>query len=112
MLSHTEVMPLKLSFVMSLQAQNAFTGSIPDMGNLTELVLLDLAGNQLQGGLPLDWAASKHLAYFSAQNNLLTGAIPVAQTGGRSLSKQGRTKLLSTLQNMCCIYSCSDLPAR
>ena len=112
MFSHTEVVPLELSSVLSLQAQNAFTGTIPDMGNLTELVLLDVAGNQLQGGLPLDWAASEYLAYFSAQNNLLTGAIPVAQIGGRPLSKQGRTKLLSTSQNMCCIYSCSDLPAR
>lgn len=82
-------MRFRFSSVLLLQAQNAFTGTIPAMANFTELVLLDVAGNQLQGGLPLDWAASEYLAYFSAQNNLLTGAISMAQIGGRSLSKQG-----------------------
>ena len=92
------------SALLPLQAQNAFTGTIPDMGNLTELVLFDVAGNQLQGGLPLDWAASNYLVYFSDQNNLLTGAIPVANLGGRPLSKHNKQKSSFPPNNMPCAY--------
>ena len=99
---------MSFSASLPLQAQNAFTGTIPEMGNLTELVLFDVAGNQLQGSLPLDWAASEYLVYFSAQNNLLTGAIPVANLGGRPLRKHVEKSLFPP-ENMHCACLCAKL---
>ena len=49
------------------------------MSGLTELVLMDLGGNQLKDQLPLFWASSLKLEYFSAQNNLLTGRVPTTR---------------------------------
>jgi len=67
------------------QAQNFLVGTIPDMSSMTDLVLLDLSSNQLQGPLPTYWASSSSLAYFSVQNNMLTGGIPVSNLAGRYL---------------------------
>ena len=55
------------------------------MSSMTELVLLDLSSNQLQGPLPTDWAFSSSLAYFSVQTNMLTGSIPVSNLASRYL---------------------------
>ncbi len=60
-------------------------GDIPDMSSMTDLVLLDLSSNQLQGPLPTYWASSSSLAYFSVQTNMLTGSIPVSNLAGRFL---------------------------
>ena len=60
------------------------------MSNLTALVLIDMAGNRLRGSLPADWASSAYLEYFSAQNNMLTGTIPLASLGSRSLGEPAR----------------------
>ena len=60
-------------------------GDIPDMSSMTDLVLLDLSSNQLQGPLPTYWASSSSLAYFSVQTNMLTGSIPVSNLAGRYL---------------------------
>lgn len=67
------------------QAQNSLVGTIPDMSRMTDLVLLDLSSNQLQGPLPTHWASSVSLAYFSVQTNMLTGSIPVSNLAGRYL---------------------------
>ena len=61
------------------------TGTIPDMSNLTDLVLLDLSENQLRGTLPAYWAAGASLAYFAVQSNQLTGTIPVSHVANRYL---------------------------
>ena len=61
------------------------TGTIPDMSNLTDLVLLDLSENQLRGTLPAYWAAGNSLAYFAVQSNQLTGTIPVTHIANRYL---------------------------
>ena len=61
------------------------TGTIPDMSNLTDLVLLDLSDNELKGPLPAYWAASTALAYFAVQSNQLTGTIPVSHATERYL---------------------------
>jgi len=67
------------------QAQNFLIGTIPDMRNMTDLMLLDLSSNQLQGPLPTHWASSGSLAYFSVQTNMLTGRIPVSNLARKYL---------------------------
>lgn len=74
-----------------LQAQNLFSGSIPDMIGLTGLILMDLGGNWLTGRLPEFWAASASLEYFSAQHNMLTGSIPTGAMMFRLYGKHGHS---------------------
>ncbi|DBA80596.1 TPA: hypothetical protein ACH3X1_007856 [Trebouxia sp. C0004] len=74
--------PLMTEIVL---AQNFLIGTIPDMRFMTDLVLLDLSSNQLQGPLPAYWASSSSLAYFSVQTNLLTGSIPESHLAVRYL---------------------------
>ena len=78
---------------LSIQAQNILSGSIPDMSNLTSLVLFDLSDNQLTGSLPLAWAYSVKLSYFSVQTNRLSGSIPVSHLAKRYLGKPNKAQI-------------------
>lgn len=86
-MSHTRKFYLALMPPI-VQAQNFLSGSIPDMSRLPGLVLMDLGGNQLKNQLPLFWASSLNLEYISAQNNLLTGSVPITQIPSRLRGEQ------------------------
>jgi hypothetical protein len=60
---------------------NQLTGSLPpELGNLYELISMDLASNQLTGSLPPELGNLNKLKYLYLRNNRLTGSIP-AQIG-------------------------------
>ncbi|KAJ3073369.1 hypothetical protein HDU98_001718, partial [Podochytrium sp. JEL0797] len=52
-------------------------GTIPAMlGNLGQLMILDLSGNSLVGAIPPQLASCTNLQQIDLQNNLLTGVVP------------------------------------
>ncbi|KAJ3059470.1 hypothetical protein HDU98_004527, partial [Podochytrium sp. JEL0797] len=56
-------------------------GAIPPiLGNLGQMMVLDLSGNKLVGAIPPQLASCTHLKQIDLQNNQLTGAIPAALT--------------------------------
>ena len=63
------------------------------MSNLTSLVLFDLSDNQLTGSLPVFWAYSVKLSYFSVQTNRLSGSIPVSHLPKRYLGKLNKGRI-------------------
>ena len=85
--AYTKCCMIQALSCLLLQGQNRFSGSIPDMSNLTSLVLLDLSDNRLTGSLPVAWACSGKLSYFSVQTNRLSGSIPVSHLAKRYLGK-------------------------
>lgn len=54
---------------------NQLSGSLPALGNLANLVVLDVSDNQLSGPLPALKSVAK-LTDFAASHNALSGAIP------------------------------------
>ena len=57
--------------------QNSLSGEIPsEIGNLTRLVLLDLAFNSLSGAIPSEIGNLTSLGRLSLQGNQLSGTIP------------------------------------
>ena len=57
---------------------NQLTGSIPsELGNLTDLTILDLYGNQLSGPIPSELGSLTDLIYLYLGSNQLSGQIPV-----------------------------------
>lgn len=60
---------------------NNLTGSIPgELGNLTQLKILDLRNNHLTGNIPVNFGSLTHLTVLDLSSNQLTGNIP-AQLG-------------------------------
>lgn len=56
---------------------NHLTGSIPvELGNLFNLVVLDLEGNQLTGQIPRELKTLTHLSHLNLSFNRLSGEIP------------------------------------
>ena len=56
---------------------NGLTGPIPpELGRLTHLKELNLAGNRLRGGIPPELGALKNLAILNLAGNSLSGGIP------------------------------------
>ena len=56
---------------------NKLTGNIPSqIGNLTNLVRLELVNNKLSGGIPLQIGSLTNLQNLSLQTNSLSGGIP------------------------------------
>jgi len=56
---------------------NELTGSIPtELGNLTDLYVLDLAVNQLSGSIPPAFGTFSNLIYLELDGNQLSGSIP------------------------------------
>ena len=53
------------------------------MEGLTRLQALDISRNSLRGPLPVAWASSNRLELFAAEQNQLTGTIPVSNFAGR-----------------------------
>ncbi|KAL4598668.1 hypothetical protein ACB092_11G074800 [Castanea dentata] len=65
------------NLVMLYLYNTGLQGSIPQkIGNLSELMYLDLAWNKLTGNLPLSLANLTHLVEFYIPSNLITGTIP------------------------------------
>ncbi|EOY02770.1 Serine/threonine-protein kinase bri1, putative [Theobroma cacao] len=58
---------------------NSFDGSIPlSMGNLTELLTLDMSNNNLSGEIPEFWNHIPFLLILDLSNNNLSGKIPTS----------------------------------
>ena len=55
---------------------NHLTGSIPDLGRLTNLTLLRMWNNQLTGEIPASLSNLTKLRYLELRDNQLTGPIP------------------------------------
>ena len=55
---------------------NHLTGSIPDLGRLTNLTLLRMWNNQLSGAIPASLSKLTNLRYLELRENQLTGPIP------------------------------------
>ena len=53
------------------------------MAGLTALQALDVSKNKLSGTLPLHWAYSGKLEFFAAEQNQLTGTIPIGELAPR-----------------------------
>ena len=63
---------------ISLQS-NKLSGSLPkELGDLTELRLLNLSKNSLTGEIPAEIGNLSNLTYLNLNNNKLNGAIPAA----------------------------------
>jgi len=61
---------------LSLQ-QTGRTGAIPtQIGEMSSLVLLDLAGNELTGNIPSQIGHLRHLKFLVLKDNKLSGEIP------------------------------------
>ena len=57
--------------------RSQLTGSIPaELGNLTNLLTLDLSGHQLTGSIPAELGNLTNLQYLGLSTNQLTGSIP------------------------------------
>jgi len=72
------VITLKDGFVSSIDLSvNKLTGSIPDsLGNLSNLVYLNLASNQLSGSIPESIGNLSNLNNLFLSSNQLSGSIP------------------------------------
>ena len=71
-------------------AGNTLTGSIPpELGGLADLESLLLRDNRLAGSIPEELADLSRLVYLDLAENLLTGAIPAALTGLSRLRELG-----------------------
>ncbi|KAJ3069788.1 hypothetical protein HDU98_007155 [Podochytrium sp. JEL0797] len=65
--------------VQVILANLGLQGTIPPMlGNLGQMMVLDLSGNSLVGAIPPQLASCTNLQQIDLQNNKLTGAIPPA----------------------------------
>ncbi|OMO92963.1 hypothetical protein COLO4_17178 [Corchorus olitorius] len=71
-----EVMPLVEAIYIQ---DNSFHGTIPlSMGNLTELITLDMSNNDLSGAIPDFWNNIPFLLMLYLSNNSLSGEIPAS----------------------------------
>ncbi|KAJ3069790.1 hypothetical protein HDU98_007157 [Podochytrium sp. JEL0797] len=67
--------------VQVILANLGLQGTIPPMlGNLGQMMVLDLSGNSLVGAIPPQLASCTNLQQIDLQNNQLTGTIPAALT--------------------------------
>ena len=74
----SELGNLSRLLILSL-AGNSLTGAIPsELGNLSSLVGLFLRANSLTGAIPLELGDLSRLTFLSLDENSLTGCIPVA----------------------------------
>ncbi|KAK9818509.1 hypothetical protein WJX74_005293 [Apatococcus lobatus] len=65
-----------LSSMMLLDVTfNQLTGTIPQLMGMPYIFTLCLAANQFEGQLPTDWWQPPNLAFFTAEDNNLTGTI-------------------------------------
>ena len=60
---------------MVAQTFNQLTGTIPLLMGMPYIFTLCLAANQFEGQLPTDWWQPPNLAFFTAEDNNLTGTI-------------------------------------
>lgn len=73
-----------------LVADEGLSGEIPaELGELTELLVLNLNGNELTGEIPREFANLRSLQGLSLSNNALTGEIPKELTGLSNLRQLG-----------------------
>ncbi|KAJ3063520.1 hypothetical protein HDU98_000691, partial [Podochytrium sp. JEL0797] len=65
--------------IQVILANLGLQGTIPPiLGNLGQMMVLDLSGNSLVGAIPPQLASCTNLKQIDLQNNLLTGAVPPA----------------------------------
>ncbi|KAL8144557.1 hypothetical protein V2J09_017589 [Rumex salicifolius] len=70
---------------------NEFTGPIPELSKCTQLVDLQLRGNQLTGLVPTSLMNLPKLANVSLQNNMLQGPIPIFGNGVQATLSPGNS---------------------
>ncbi|XP_022876402.1 BRASSINOSTEROID INSENSITIVE 1-associated receptor kinase 1-like isoform X2 [Olea europaea var. sylvestris] len=76
----------QLGSLPNLQYFNNISGRIPnDLGNLTNLVSLDLYVNNLSGPIPTTLGQLQRLRFLRLNNNTLTGTIPMPLTNVATL---------------------------
>ncbi|CAK9881727.1 unnamed protein product [Sphagnum jensenii] len=75
---------------------NAFNGSIPiTLGYLQDFGQLDLSGNELTGSIPPQLGNISGLQTLELHNNRLTGTIPISSTNSYNLGLDNMTSLLT-----------------
>ncbi|XP_073035482.1 uncharacterized protein [Primulina eburnea] len=80
-----EVFSLSSVLVSYELSRNSFTGSIPQVGSLCNLVELDLSHNRLSGTIPDTLSSCFELGRLHLENNSLEGKIPDALDALNSL---------------------------
>ncbi|MFN8487764.1 MAG: Ig-like domain-containing protein [Caldilineaceae bacterium] len=84
-------------------AGNQLSGGIPpQLGNLTRLIELDLTNNQLSGNIPPELGNLTNLAKLHLASNHLNGSIPTQLGNLRSL----------VLLNLCCNQLSGNIPSQ
>lgn len=66
------------STIFMFLENNDLNGSLPDLSDLTNLLTLDLQGNQLSGTIPNSLGLLPNLSSLDLTNNNITGCIPVS----------------------------------